>query len=102
MNHFTDKAGYDAIGSQVDWCFKAGQPPGNHPKGAYFTTLSAGEPNLAVRLRIPRTKLALVFQFVDAGDLARLPGGRGEYIFHSPRDYVVEGERQQFKGETGL
>jgi hypothetical protein len=46
--------------------------------------------------------LALVFQFVDAGDLARLPGGRGEYIFHSPRDYVVEGERQQFKGETGL
>jgi len=75
MNHFTDKPGHDAISSQPDWCFKASRPPGGHPQGAYFTTLESTAPNLAMRLRIPREKLAFVFQFADAGDLAPLRAG---------------------------
>ncbi|WP_437610720.1 hypothetical protein WMF20_03665 [Sorangium sp. So ce834] len=102
MNHFTSKTGYNAIGSQLDWCFKASEPPADHPKGAYFTTLSPEAPNLAVRLRIPREKLEFVFKFHDAGDLKPLHGGRGTYIFYSPVDYTVTQERQEFKGATGL
>jgi hypothetical protein len=102
MNHFTDKPGYDAISSQPVWCFKASLPPGGHPHGAYFTTLSCAAPNLATRLRIPREKLAFWFQFTDAGDLMPLRGGRGAYIFYSPADYLVSQERRQHQGRTGL
>ena len=102
MNHFTDKPGYDAISSQPIWCFKASVPPGGHPEGAYFTTLAPGTPNLAMRLRIPRDKLAFLFQFADAGDLLPLRGGRGAYIFYSPNDYFVEPVRQQDRGRTQL
>jgi len=102
VNHFTDKPGYNGIGSQVTWHFVASRPPGNHPKGAYFTTLNSSEPNLAEKLRISREKIAFVFQFQDAGDLQSLRGGRGRYIFYSEEDYEVEQERQQFKGATGL
>lgn len=102
MNHFTNKAGHDAIGSQPNWCFEARKPPGDHPVGAYFTTLDSKTPNLAVKLRIPREKLEFVFCFSDAGDLLRLPGGRGAYIFYSPEDYVVSEARQQYKGRTDL
>jgi hypothetical protein len=102
MNHFTNRTGYNAIGSQKDWCFEASDPPADHPTGAYFTTLSPQAPNLAVRLRIPREKLEFVFGFHDAGDLRPLQGGRGTYIFYSPTDYVVVEARQQFKGATGL
>ena len=102
MNHFTDKPGYDTVSSQPVWCFRASQPPGRHPIGAYFTTLGPEAPNLAVRLRIPREKVAFVFQFVDAGDLAPLRGGRGAYIFYSPTDYIVVQERQRHRGGTGL
>lgn len=102
MNHFTNKTGYNAIGSQTSWCFKASEPPTDHPAGAYFTTLSPQAPNLAVRLRIPRDKLEFLFQFYDAGDLRPLPGGRGAYIFYSPLDYVVVEGRQEYKGATGL
>jgi hypothetical protein len=31
-----------------------------------------------------------------------LRGGRGAYIFYSGDDYVVEANRQQARGETGL
>ncbi len=102
MNHFTNRAGFNAIGSQKDWLFRASQPPADHPRGAYFTTLAPQTPNLAVRLRIPREKLEFVFQFLDAGDLLPLEGGRGSYIFYSPTDYLVVEERQQYNGGTGL
>lgn len=101
MNHFTDAAGYDAIGSQTTWTFHARQPPGEHPLGAYFTTLDPTTPNLAARLRIPRSKIAFVFSFVDLGDLVALRGGRGKYVFYSPVDYRVHPDRQHGKGPTG-
>jgi hypothetical protein len=98
MNHFTDKAGYDGIRAQVVWRFLAHQPPGIHPFGAYFTSLSRGTANLAKRLRIPKEKVEYVFEFMDGGDLLHLPGGRGKYVFYSPTDYDVDGSRQQYHG----
>ena len=102
MNHFTNRAGFNAIGSKPDWSFLASQPPADHPRGAYFTTLTPQTLNLAVRLRISREKLKFVFQFYDAGDLRPLDGGRGSYIFYSPTDYLVTEGRQQHKGSTDL
>jgi len=102
MNHFTNKVGYDAIGSQASWCFKAFKPPAGHPTGAYFTTLAFDTPNVSVRLRIPREKLAFVFQFQDQGDLEPLSGGRGAYVFYSRSDYVVTQDRQEYKGAFAL
>src|SRR5262245_64916979 len=98
MNHYTDQAGYNAIRSQVVWLFRASQPPGNHPSGAYITTLVRGTPNLAQRLRIPRSKVQFVFEFTDVGDLTPLPGGRGQYVFYSPADYEVDPPRQLYAG----
>jgi hypothetical protein len=98
MYHYTDEDGYKAIKSQVVWRFVASQPPGNHPFGAYFTTLGRNTPNLAQRLRIPRSKVEYVFEFVDVGDLKPLPGGRGQYIFYSPTDYLVDQPRQLYSG----
>lgn len=98
MYHYTDQAGYNAIRSQVVWRFVASQPPGGHPFGAYFTTLGRDTPNLAQRLRIPRSKVEYVFEFVDEGDLTPLPGGRGQYIFYSPTDYLVDKPRQRYSG----
>jgi hypothetical protein len=100
--HYTDKDGYDAIRSQQVWRFKAAQPPGGHPHGAYFTTLPPDTKSLANKLRIPRRKLAYVFCFVDAGDLVPLPGNRGAYIVYSPGDYEVVVDRQLYEGKTGL
>ena len=102
MFHYTDKSGYNAIVSQVVWRFIAGQPPGKHPFGAYFTTLPPATRNLASRLRIPKAKMASFFEFVDIGDLNPLPGGRGEYVYYSPDDYTVELDRQFGHGETGI
>jgi len=103
VNHFTNHDGYNSISSQVDWLFKAAKPPGDHPFGAYFTTLDATTPNLAARLRIPREKLAYFFQFRDRpGDLVPLEGGRGRFVFYSPTDYTVEEDRQVDSGDTGL
>lgn len=104
MNHFTDSAGWNAIRSQPVWLFKAEQPPGEHPFGAYFTTLGKGEPNLAIKLRIPRKKLAYLFSFQEhePSDLHPLAGGRGKFIFYSPKDYKVEEVRQLTQEETGL
>lgn len=67
--HFTDRQGYNGIRAEVDWCFKASPPPPpDHPRGAYFTTLSPRTANLAKRLRIPREKLEYVFAFLDNAD----------------------------------
>ncbi|MBL8796871.1 MAG: hypothetical protein JNM56_23420 [Planctomycetia bacterium] len=100
MNHYTDQAGYHGIRAQSVWLFRAAQPPGNHPFGAYFTTLPRTTRNLAQRLRIPKSKTRFVFEFTDAGDLLPLPGGRGDYVFYFPRDYDVTESRQQYHGPT--
>lgn len=95
MLHYTNKASWNAIRSQVDWVFKAHKPPGPHPTAAYFTTLPPDAPNLAIRLGIPAAKIQYVFCFFDAGDLKPLPGDRGKFIFFSGNDYVVPENRQQ-------
>src|SRR5207248_9227796 len=100
MNHFTDRDGYNGIVAQPTWVFKASQPPGDHPVGAYFTTLGPETPKLSKKLGIPRRKLQYLFTFEDVGDLTRLPGGRGEFIFYSPTDYEVAADRQQYAGEA--
>jgi len=103
MNHFTDKPGYQAIRSQPTWVFKAGKPRAKHnPVGAYFTDYSPDEPNLSVKVFVPKDKLQFLFSFSDANDLLPLPGGRGRerHIYYSPEDYSVERERQLFEGES--
>ena len=102
MFHYTDKDGYNAIASQPVWLFLAGQPPGDHPFGAYFTPLTPSTRNLSKKLGIPRRKLAWAFEFVDIGDLIPLPGGRGEHSLYSPDIYRVEPSRQIDYGATGL
>jgi hypothetical protein len=92
--HYTDGDGFNAIRAQPIWVFKAAQPAGDHPRGAYFTTVGPDAPNLAKRLRIPKAKIAFVFYFSDGSDLKPLPGGRGAFIFFSPDDYAVEKNRQ--------
>ena len=76
------------------WQFRASQPPGERPFGAYFTTLPPGTPNLAKKLGIPKSKLEFVFTFIDTGDLTPLRGDRGRWIFYSLGDYYVGSERQ--------
>jgi hypothetical protein len=93
MLHYTDKPGWNAIRSQVDWVFKAHKPPGPHPAATYFTTLTPDTRNLAARLRIPVAKIEYVFCFTDAGDLTPLAGDRGKYIFYFEGDYTVEKTR---------
>lgn len=102
MQHYTDKDGFDVIGSQPTWKFVAAKPPGDHPFGAYFTTLGPDTPHLAKKLRIPRTKLAFRFEFTGEDGLEPLDGGRGAFIRLSRVDYFVEQPRQIFKGETEL
>jgi len=102
VQHYTDKEGFNGIASQPAWVFLARRPPGDHPVGAYFTSLGPETRHLAKRLRIPRSKLAYRFEVDGAGDLVPLPGGRGAYISYSPVDYTVERPRQVFHGSTGL
>ena len=54
MLHYTNQNGWNSIRSQLNWLFRAQQPPGDHPLGAYFTTLPPSTRNLAKKLRIPR------------------------------------------------
>jgi hypothetical protein len=96
--HYTNDVGSKAVSSQRIWVFRASRPPGDHPIGAYFTTLNPDSILLATRLRIPNDKLLFVFCFADNSDLTRLAGGRGEYISFSPTDYYVEELRQLFQG----
>ena len=106
MNHFSDKEGYNGIVATSTWRFRASQPPGDHPFGAYFTTLAPDTPNLAKRLGIPKRKLEYLFSFEDRGDLRPLQNKRGRlnkrgrWIFYSPQDYYVEEERQVYSGRT--
>jgi hypothetical protein len=100
MHHYTDRDGYNAIRATSPWHFRASQPPGDHPFGAYFTTLPPGTPKLANRLRIPKSKLEYVFTFTDVGDPTPLRGDRGEWIFYSTADYFVDEQRQR-QGQTG-
>lgn len=102
MNHFTNKDGYKGIRSTPAWRFRAARPPDARPLGAYFTTLPRDAPNLAARLGIPRSKVAYVFEFRGQTGLRPLRGGRGEYVFYCPEDYVVIEERHVGCGETGL
>lgn len=98
--HYTDQGGYNAIRAQAVWRFIASQPPGEHPFGAYFTTLGRGTKNLTQRLRIPKSKVRFFFEFVDLGDLIPLPGARGRFIFYSPGDYDIDPSRQINCGAT--
>jgi hypothetical protein len=98
MHHYTSKTGYNGIGSQIVWRFKAHRQRGKRPFGAYFTTLTRKTLNLALKLRVPTSKVQYVFEFTDAGDLTPLPGARGAHVFYSKPDYDVDVPRQQFKG----
>lgn len=94
--HDTDDKGYKAISSRAMWLFKASKPPGNHPKGAYFTTLPPGTARLNKRLFVRgcADKTRFVFSFSGGEELPRLRGGRGDHIHYSEEDYPVEEERQ--------
>lgn len=100
--HYTNDRGYKAISSQVTWLFKASKPPGDHPKGAYFTTLPPGTNNLAKRLfvRGSADKITFVFCFTGGEDLDPLDGGRGAFIVFSAEDYPVGPDRQGPHGPT--
>jgi hypothetical protein len=98
--HYTNVAGFNGIRSNPVWKFVASQPPGDHPRGAYFTTLGRGTPLLAQKLRIPKSKLEYFFEFMSVGDLEPIRGGRGSFIFYSSEDYEVEPSRQLDKGKT--
>lgn len=100
--HFTDSASFDSIRSASPWLFRASKPPGDHPIGTYFTDYDERTPLLAQKLRIPRSKLGFVFEFLDASDLHPIRGGRGRHIFYSRVDYPVEEPRQVRHGATGL
>jgi hypothetical protein len=101
MLHYTDDAGYKAIGSQIDWTFKALQPPDNRPMGAYFSTLRPDAHRFSARTRIPKAKQTFVFAFDGQGGLEPVEGGKGEYIFWSRVDYRVIEARQRYNGVTG-
>lgn len=97
--HYTDDAGYKAISSQVEWRFKASQPPGEHESGTYFTNLPPNTARLASRLEgLPREKTEFVFCFRGLTGLKPVTGGRGEFICYSSTDYVVGRDRQVFHG----
>ena len=100
--HYTDRTGYNGIRATPNWLFRASQPPGEHPIGAYFTDYNRDEPLLAQKLRIPRDKLQFAFCFLDSDDLKPLPGGRGRHIFYSAVDYEVTEQRQIRHGATDL
>lgn len=100
MFHYTDDDGFKAIRAHPLWVFRATQPPGDHPRGAYFTTLRPDAANLSKRLRIPKAKITFVFYFSDGSDLKPLQGGRGAFIFYSPDDYSVEKSRQLDHGTS--
>lgn len=102
MFHYMDKEANNAIRSQPVWRFRVSKPPGDHPEGAYFTTLPPGTRNLGKRLFVRgcREKLEFVFHFSGNQGLRPLPGDRGTWIFYSPTDYPVEQSRQIAHGNA--
>ena len=102
MFHYSNSKGYKAISSQAVWLFKASEPPCDHPKAVYFSTLPPGTKNLGKRLFVRgcAEKTEFVFMFTGGEDLPRLPGGRGDHIHYSVEDYPVVKERQIMHGKT--
>lgn len=106
MFHYTDKTGWNAIRSQIDWLFKVSRPKDpDRPAGAYFTDLEPSTENLRVlhkKVRVPREKQEYVFQFKGADGLTQLNNGTGrdKRIFFSAVDYQVIKTRQEYEGET--
>jgi hypothetical protein len=98
MMHYTNKDGYNGVKSPVAWRFEARQPPGDRPFGAYFTTLRPDANRFSARTRIPKEKQAYVFAFNGQEGLQPFEGGRGEYIFLSPVDYLVDQPRHVYDG----
>jgi len=104
--HYTDKDGWNAIRSQLNWRFKAAQPRDpQRPRGAYFTDLEPSQANLRTlheRLRVPKSKQQFVFWFVGTDDLSQWKDGRGrdQHIYFSPHDYDVAAARQRSEGAT--
>lgn len=100
--HYTNDEGYKAIKSQPIWIFKASKPPGDHPVGAYFTSLPPGTKNLAKRLFVRgcAEKVKFVFSFGGGHQLQPLDGGRGAFIYYSQSDYHVDKARQGPHGPT--
>jgi hypothetical protein len=98
--HYTDHAGHKAISSQIDWVFRASQPPGDRAFGAYFTTLRPGAHRFSARTRIPKSKQSYVFGFDGQEGLEPVDGGKGSYIFFSRADYCVTVPRQRYNGAT--
>ena len=78
--HYSDADGYKSIVSQQTWVFKAAQPPGNRPLGAYFTRLLPGDNKLAAGTRLPKRKRQYLFAFGGAEGLRPVPGGRAGII----------------------
>jgi hypothetical protein len=96
--HYTDVDGYNAIRSQPVWVFKASQPPGKRPFGAYFTTLGPGTTLLARRLGLPKQKIEYVFAFNGSANLISLRGSRGKIVLYCRENYQVEQDRQVDSG----
>jgi len=94
--HYTDHSGWNAIRSQMDWTFKASQPPGDRPYGVYFTTLRIDAPKFSKKTRIPVAKQEYVFAFVGTDGLGERDDGKRPYILISPTDYVVIVHRQRY------
>jgi len=106
MFHYTDKAGWNAIRSQVAWLFKISQPKDpDRPHGAYFTDIEPSTANLRVlhkKIRVPREKQEYLFWFTGDEGLTQLNNGTGrdKRIFYSAIDYQVAKERQRYGDVT--
>ena len=98
--HYTDSDGHKSISSQPDWTFMTSQPPGDHERGVYFTTLRPSDHRFSARTRIPKRKQQFVFSFRGSEGLQPKEGGRGAYILWTPDDYVVEEPRQVYHGPS--
>ena len=98
MFHYTDKAAWNAIRSQLVWRFKANQPKDpDRPAGAYFTDIEPTTESLRTlhqKLRVPVVKQELLFEFLGRDGLSQLNGGGGrdKRIFYSKDDYFVSNE----------
>ena len=96
--HYTDADGYKAIVSQQIWLFKAGQPPGDRPFGAYFTRLLPSDNKLAAGTRLPKRKREYAFAFEGSEGLRPVPGGKGAYNLWTEADYPVTPARHRYSG----